>query len=496
MVAAGLFDILLTITCLSIFLVAESQRCCNCEDNIEHRILASNNGSSIEICEIPCCPTFGTRLCGGIGTLEPFTSLIGIRLFRFVIGKWFSDIITKLKTYFNFPRLHRDEEKEVDSMSEDETEKDEKCEEILNIFEHKEGTIADLWAASLIKFPDLVEKHGPFSGLLLEAMLGIQPLPSHIAHNGAPEVEGNVKPPLPATIKKPKFSRSMSIGSTRSAIDSIDENERSFDRPASTLIRTMRRCQCKWLPLLDSWENVDVVLTKYELAWFGTVSVNSFWENEANEKNTESKSLLQKTGGGKGLRLCDVVSGRELLGRLQLSDIESVKVVRYPLETKVAPEREKIAEHDEEFGKYASNFVSEYWQDMKQSTSYGNIDERWNTVTEDVLTIRTPQGTLCLRFLVDLVAAEETAIEKTGKISPSKRKRKEEGALLWCQTILYVQSKERGIHTELDQGGDGAEYCADFIEVVGDTKKQKRWFQSLEKKNREGRKVSEKFNRE
>lgn len=481
MVAAGLFDILLTIACLSIFLAAESQRCCDCEGYINHRMLVTNDGYNTETCDVPCCPSFGTRLCGGVGTLEPFTSLIGFRLFRFVLGKWSSKIITKATAYLYSTKSYSGEEKEIESASEDITEKDERCEEIVNVFEHKEGTIADLWAASLLKFPDLVEKHGPFSGLLLEAMLGIQPLPSHAAQNRVPQLEASAKPPLPMNLKKSIFSRSLSIGSARSAIDSIDENERAFDRPASTLIRSMRRCQFKWLPLLDSWEDVDVVLTKYELAWFGTVSINRLWDNDANEKDIESKRLIRKSGGGKGLRLCDVVSGREMLGRLQLSEIESVKVVRYPVESKVASQRIIAAEHDEEFGKESANFVSEYWQDEEQKAQYGNIEERWNGVTEDVLTIRTPQGTLCLRFLADLVAAEELVAEDSAKNSPSKRKRKEEGALLWCQTILYIQSKERVIHTEKEQGGDGTHNCADFIEVVGDTKKQRRWFQNSKK---------------
>jgi hypothetical protein len=481
MVGAGLFDIILTITCLSIFLVAETQRCCDCEGIFNRRILATDYAAtdSNKTCEIMCCPAFGTRLCGGIGTLEPFTSLIVLRLFRFFVGKWLSRSVLNLMKYFNRIQSSSDEEKEIESQSEEmtEKEKDESSEKLANIFEHKEGTIADLWAASLLKFPDLVEKHGPFSGLLLEAMLGIQPAPSHTRDQSASQSEVSAKPFLPAETKQSSYSRSVSIGSVKSAIDSIEENERTFDRPASNLIRTMRRCQCQWLPLLDSWEDVDVVLTKYELAWFATTSADSSWDDEANEKDAISRRLLKKSGGGKGLRLCDVVSGRELLGRIQLHDIESVKVMRYPTESKEASQRKVLLENDEEFGKEPSGLVSEYWQEGKQSTEYENVEERWSGVTEDVLTIRTPQGTLCLRFLVDLLSAEEMLSIAPRENTPSKKKRKEEGALLWCKTILYIQSKEKGFHIEGDQGCDGTDF-SDVIEVVGDTKKQRRWFQN------------------
>jgi hypothetical protein len=213
------------------------------------------------------------------------------------------------------------------------------------------------------------------------------------------------------------------------------------------------------------------------LAWFATTSADSSWDDEANEKDAISRRLLKKSGGGKGLRLCDVVSGRELLGRIQLHDIESVKVMRYPTESKEASQRKVLLENDEEFGKEPSGLVSEYWQEGKQSTEYENVEERWSGVTEDVLTIRTPQGTLCLRFLVDLLSAEEMLSIAPRENTPSKKKRKEEGALLWCKTILYIQSKEKGFHIEGGQGCDGTDF-SDVIEVVGDTKKQRRWFQN------------------
>lgn len=45
-------------------------------------------------------------------------------------------------------------------------------------FEHHSGTIAELWTAALLEYPDIVKDQGMFSGLLLEAMLGIPPSPA------------------------------------------------------------------------------------------------------------------------------------------------------------------------------------------------------------------------------------------------------------------------------------------------------------------------------
>lgn len=464
-VAAGIFDIILSVVCLCLFLVAESDRCCLCDNDILVRYLATEYPSldDPKSCEILCCPAFGTRLCGGIGSLEPFTSIIIFRMFRFYFG---SVLSSKLCIMFTFSKANTLDENAIEPTSEDGTvkEKDESRNDVFSFFESKEGTIAELWAASLIRFPDLVEKHGPFSGMLLEAMLGIEPSPENkLTEPEYKEAIETRQPHLLAHTMKANYSRSVSLGSVKSNADSVEDAERAFQRPASVLIRNMRRCQCKWLPLLDSWEDVDVVLTKYELAWFGINAVDTFGDEEENQKHAESKRILQDSGGGKGMRLCDVIKGRELLGRLLLDDIESVKIVRHLPGSKIVSE-----ESDVECTQDNEELNCEYWNEGNLSNGFGTIEQRWSEVSEDVLTIRTPQGTLCLRFLIDLISAEKNS-EKNEFDSSVKELRKEEGALLWLKTIIHSKSKEK-VNFEPDQAvlEDG---LGDLIETVGDTKK-------------------------
>ena len=80
MAVAGIVDVILSSACLGIFLIAEMRRCCSSDCDV--RLLAEEYK-----CAMDCCATFGTRLCGGIGSIEPFTSLVALRLGRFYIAK-------------------------------------------------------------------------------------------------------------------------------------------------------------------------------------------------------------------------------------------------------------------------------------------------------------------------------------------------------------------------------------------------------------------------
>lgn len=467
MVVAGVFDVILSVACLCLFLKAESDRCCLCDNDVSTRFLAAEYlyATDPKSCEILCCPAFGSRLCGGIGSLEPFASLIIFRMFRFFVGSQISSMFSKVFTFCQ--RSNTFDEKEFEPNTEDGTvkDKDESQNDVLHFFESKEGTIAQLWAASLTRFPDLVEKHGPFSGMLLEAMLGIEPSPHENTEPTSKERLEIIKPQSLLTPMKSNFARSLSLGSARSVADSVEDTERAFQRPASVLIRNMRRCQCQWLPLLDSWEDVDVVLTKYELAWFGVNTIDNFSDLEGNQKHGESRRILQDSGGGKGMRLCDVIKGRELMGRLLLDDIESVKIIRF-----LPGSKNIIQESDVERNQEQQGFTCEYWNEGVKNNDFGSIEQRWSEVTEDVLSIRTPQGTLSLRFLIDLIS-EEKESDKRDSDQSYKEQRKEEGALLWLKTIIHSQSKEK-VNLESDQAMQDDNF-GDFIETVRETKTKK-----------------------
>lgn len=90
---AAIVDCVIVATCLVVLCVAEAQRCCTPSGNqsSDRRWLEEENSPVAEPELIPephpcSCPTFGYRLYGGLGTIEPFTSLIALRVFR----HWFA----------------------------------------------------------------------------------------------------------------------------------------------------------------------------------------------------------------------------------------------------------------------------------------------------------------------------------------------------------------------------------------------------------------------
>jgi hypothetical protein len=129
---AAALDIIVSFVCLTLFFGAEIQRCCNGDeysgipglsssypdennladtkegnftnnwqsgyenpDNENRRYLAGGydtyEDDAPQMCEnetVYCnCPRFGTRLEGGLGKIEPFVSLVLIRMFRFILAK-------------------------------------------------------------------------------------------------------------------------------------------------------------------------------------------------------------------------------------------------------------------------------------------------------------------------------------------------------------------------------------------------------------------------
>lgn len=90
-ICASVFGLVVSVTCLVLLLVAERERCCPlANDNIFARYLAaaSKPEDGIDPADEPveCCPQFGERKYGGLGTIEPFTSLIALSPLRFLFA--------------------------------------------------------------------------------------------------------------------------------------------------------------------------------------------------------------------------------------------------------------------------------------------------------------------------------------------------------------------------------------------------------------------------
>jgi len=496
MIVAGILDVILSVACLALFFRAEVERCCDCDKTTLYRYLASEDNTLSCDPYHYCCPKFGDRLCGGVGSLEPISSIIAFRLLRFAVAKRLQQIYEKCRPQEAVSRetVSADAEanggnsSDVDlnvlpniSASDEKMMKksmDSNAGEALD-FEHDAGTIAELWALALSKYPDIVKEHGMFSGLLLEAMLGIAPVTSTVDQANESIEEEKKMPPVPGFVspssfrKTSKYYRQISSGSI--VEETNDDNHYNFIRPASALIRSMRRCQCKWLPLLDDWEVVDVVVTKYELVWFGSKSISGLWDEHIDSKRDAVQNALRANKGGKGMRLCDVAVGREILGRLPLSDIDQIKVQRFPPGGKMLPTR-KRKKNDVENGIISSDFNAEFWADLNRinQTHEGDLDDRWTPVMEDDLMLHSPQGTLHLRFLVDLLD-EEALGGNPDSSKDIQQTFRTKGALLWCQTVSHVcgpqQLKQKLPHF----GEERREELLDFVEVAD----KKKTFKSL-----------------
>jgi hypothetical protein len=175
---AAIADILLSGMTMTLLFVAESQRCCYDEPDqqtvsgpIDGEPTQRQLGPDYDF-EYECsCPSWGRRTYNGLGVIEPFTSLIALRLFRFL----FADLMLK--------RMDKRHSKHTDS-AETSTDSDK------NAFvtpshdshdgghgdgrnSHDAGTLIEHWERAISEFPDIVDKYGQFSGELLQAMLGL-----------------------------------------------------------------------------------------------------------------------------------------------------------------------------------------------------------------------------------------------------------------------------------------------------------------------------------
>ena len=92
--SAAVFGLMIVLLCMLLLFIAENNRCCEgnnlaAEEIHRGRLLASepsNNVDDPQLEDIECCPAFGTRRYGGLGNIEPLTSLIVFYPMRFIIA--------------------------------------------------------------------------------------------------------------------------------------------------------------------------------------------------------------------------------------------------------------------------------------------------------------------------------------------------------------------------------------------------------------------------
>eukprot|EP00978_Attheya_sp_CCMP212_P002505 scaffold5101_cov56-Attheya_sp.AAC.3 len=263
---------------------------------------------------------------------------------------------------------------------------------------------------------------------------------------------------------------------TEAADELVEYPISSFVNPNARLIRRMRRCERRLPPMLDKWAVVDIVLTNYEMVYFDAGGVD-FENDDKTSSDPMQHSVLEAliaTNGGKGLRLRDVTVGRKIVGHLELSRLDTIQVERIMPDPRSG---EDASNHDisrsTQLMGNGANTVSkdEYWkapvanQNVLQTviSSY-NAEEmqgRWEAAVEDRLKIHSEQGTLYLRFFVDLLQSERERSDIGFKNDDTIAK---DDALLWCQTIAHLCGTEQ-LRQKLPHYGEseGDEELRDFL---------------------------------
>ena len=425
--SAAVFGIAINLACLLLLLVAETKRCCPDDINTVLRLLSTDTSEEhdeFEDAHVQCCPKFGQRKYGGLGKIEPFTSLIGLFPMRFLLAFCIA------KFSGNRPIrggvlggvLHFDEETHGEKHGPDPTDK-----------------VRGLWLTAIGVHSEIAKACGLFSGELLQCMLGIYSdsnsnddgkelltstedvqspyVNNEVSDNEAYQQSGREN--IPTTYET---SRRGANGSLAAPTITVDDFGASFEYPKARLIRRMRRYESRLLPLMGSdWNVVDVVLTCHELVLFDATDDLGLVSQD---------TIFTSTDGCRGLYLSDVAKGRRVVSQFNLDEIDFVDI-----EHRAPIPREEIEGDDvEATHKYK---LLEYWQGGNGSCDdyeVGAINRRWSQVAEDRLKIHFKYSTLFLRFLADLNEREHTSkASNTDDIVLTVNVGAE--AKVWCRTI-------------------------------------------------------------
>ena len=238
------------------------------------------------------------------------------------------------------------------------------------------------------------------------------------------------------------------------------ESVSQFEFPYARLVRSMRRCERKLLPLLDTWSPVDVILTKHEMVYIACES-NDAGNN--NQLQDAGRLALKATKGGKGLRLCDVTAGRRVIGQLSFSEILSIHVER-----KYCQPGSIVRSADEATAELAHGHV-EFWQESfedDRAESPVDIQKRFESVNQDALKIKTIHGTtLYLRFLSDLEDSEAHPERVADELDVNNPLYKDI-SLQWAQTIVR-QCNVGQLHQPLPHfGTNDNDELKDLLQIV------------------------------
>ena len=511
---AALIDLIISSVCLAVLFIAEINRCCESEinfDGTEQRSLSNLDDPG----PIPCsCPQFGTRKYGGLGTIEPYVSLVFLRILRHWVAR---KMVKAIQQKYKWPNMKL-------SDGEDDHEKYHLAKSTHQITKFGGHTmnhlnnlsvVTEVWEATIGANPDIAAQYGEFSGEILRAMLGLPlsiPLTGIVIEkatetNTSPTSKtqlfalqkqySDLSPEAQEIILSGKIGRRM-IRSTSGKLDhpqlpvsrnllsrsqsvmfEIDNCDTSlgedpnynFISPNARLQHSMRRCDRKFLPLLDKWTTVDVLITRFEVVYLEVATDDSYSESAGSSDCI--REALKATKGGKGLRLCDVVAGRRVTGRLGFADIDCLRVERHlpfdddAIDTAISNDGPTVEVESMEYWRVSPSRPS-----LLSSFNKPTRTQQWCQVKEDHLRIETAGGTLMLRFFADLEDAKHhpehlsAELEETGKLFQNN-------ALQWAKSIATLCGPEQLTKQDMSHFGENSiEELRDYLVIIERKKKR------------------------
>ena len=514
---AALIDFIISSVCLVVLFIAEINRCCDSDDNLSSTEKLSRSSLN-DPGPVPCsCPQFGTREYGGLGTIEPYVSLIFLRILRHWVAR---KVMKAIHRKYNWPKvkISDDEEDRGKYQLAKSTHQITKFGGQTMNHLNNLSIVTEMWEEAIGANPDIAAQYGEFSSEILRAMLGL-PSPSKNVVSAMSSDSGLVAPRAPTSgtqlfalqkqysdlspeaqeiILSGKMGRRM-VQSTSCKLEKtplvaspnmspktrrimfevdnidseIDDQNYNFKSPNARLIHSMRRCDRKFLPLLDKWTTVDVLITRFEVVYLEVAPDDNSREDSAS--NDCIREALKATKGGKGLRLCDVVAGRRVTGRVNIADINCLHVERYLPYENDHDEIDTVTSHD---GPAVEVESIEYWMVSSSRPSLLNSfnnptrTQQWCHVKEDHLTMETASGTLVLRFFADLEDAKQHPEHLSAELEADGRLF-QNNALQWVKSIAKVCGPEQLTKQDITHFGENSsDELRDYIVTIDRKKKR------------------------
>ena len=416
--SAAVLGLTINLVCLILLLVSERERCCPDDKNALSRLLTTDPLEEYGDPEdVECCPKFGQRKYGGLGMFEPITALIGLSPMRFLVAFYIANL-------FGISAIH---------------------EEVLHHDEESHGhhgpdpkdRVRSYWLTAIGVHSEIAKTCGLFSGELLQCMLGIYSdshsnesvtytggvrrpdVNNEVSDNEACQHEGNENDQITFDTS----SLGLMGSSTTPTISRYDLGV-TFEYPKARLIRRMRRCEMRLLPMGSEWNVVDVVVTSHELVLF-----------DGTNPTVDLGLLPSCTDGYKGWYLSDVAKGRKIVSQFTLDEIDFLDIEHRAS----IPRGESEGDDVEATQNYS---LLEYWQGGNGSCEDYEVDamnKRWSHVAEDRLKIHFKYSTLFLRFMADLKEMEHRSKASNNADGSGLTVHVGAEAKVWCRTIArYV----------------------------------------------------------